>query len=355
MKDRIYVCHTYYHVYVTFLKEFALPKEKQGGATVVLSKMSTDFESLKERLLALHYFEDVIEFDEKRFTFFEELVELHKDRGSILKNMPARIKFTKLYGKLEEPYVPVDFKAYGDVYVYCDSDPIGYYLNYKHIYYHALEDGYNCLKIFDAARVDNRGAFGIKAFLASLNLIFIQNGYSKYCLDMEVNDRCCLKYDYKKYKEVPRKPLEDRLLAGEKRMIVDAFLPDADKLRRALAKQDEKKVILLTEKILTDEVRVKMISDMIAKHAKDAHVFIKPHPMDTLDYEEKIEGVTMIRGRFPLEVLKYVEGIHFDKAVTVLTQAIEGMDYADEKLFLGPEFLDAYEEKEKHSYNAVLS
>ena len=56
MKERIYVCHTYYHVYVTFLKEFALPKEKQGGATVVLSKMSTDFESLKERLLALHYF-----------------------------------------------------------------------------------------------------------------------------------------------------------------------------------------------------------------------------------------------------------------------------------------------------------
>ena len=28
MKDRIYVCHTYYHVYVTFLKE--LKKKSRG-------------------------------------------------------------------------------------------------------------------------------------------------------------------------------------------------------------------------------------------------------------------------------------------------------------------------------------
>ena len=45
MKDRIYICHTYYHVYVTFLKELKLraeadPAKKAGAATLVLSKMS---------------------------------------------------------------------------------------------------------------------------------------------------------------------------------------------------------------------------------------------------------------------------------------------------------------------------
>ena len=44
MRERIYVCHTYYHVYVTFLKELALPREKRGQATLVLSRMSNDFE-----------------------------------------------------------------------------------------------------------------------------------------------------------------------------------------------------------------------------------------------------------------------------------------------------------------------
>ena len=52
MKDRIYICHTYYHVYVTFLKELKLraeadPAKKAGAATLVLSKMSNNFENLK--------------------------------------------------------------------------------------------------------------------------------------------------------------------------------------------------------------------------------------------------------------------------------------------------------------------
>ena len=52
MKDRIYVCHTYYHVYVTFLKELNLPKEKRGQATLVLSRMSNDFETFADRAKA---------------------------------------------------------------------------------------------------------------------------------------------------------------------------------------------------------------------------------------------------------------------------------------------------------------
>ena len=49
MKARIYVCHTYYHVYITFLKELSLPEENRGQATLVLSKMSNDFENLNEK------------------------------------------------------------------------------------------------------------------------------------------------------------------------------------------------------------------------------------------------------------------------------------------------------------------
>ncbi len=57
-KDRIYVCHTFYHVYITFLKELALPKEQQGGATVVLSLMSNKCAGLEDRLEKTGYFED---------------------------------------------------------------------------------------------------------------------------------------------------------------------------------------------------------------------------------------------------------------------------------------------------------
>lgn len=356
MKERIYVCHTYYHVYVTFLKEFALPAEKKGQATVVLSRMSTDFENLKDRLQKTGFFEDVIEFDEKRFTEFEELNELHKNRGSILKNIPARIRFTRRYAQLEEPFVPVDFSQYGDVYVFCDSDPIGYYLNYKHIRYHALEDGLNCLRLFDAARVDNRGGFRFKAFLASLNLIFIQNGYSKYCIDMEINDKDCLKYDCKKYVVVPRKPLEERLTPEDKAILVSAFMENAEELKTQLKESDgnKKNVLILTERLCSDEVRKKMMEDIIREHAAGCRVFIKPHPMDTLDYAKVFPEHIVFKGRFPLEVMNYMEGVHFHKAVAILTQAIESMDFVDEKVFLGQRFLDAYEDPALHSFNDVI-
>ena len=70
MKDRIYICHTYYHVYVTFLKELKLraeadPAKKAGAATLVLSKMSNNFENLKSRVESTGLFEEVLEFDVK--------------------------------------------------------------------------------------------------------------------------------------------------------------------------------------------------------------------------------------------------------------------------------------------------
>ena len=43
MKERIYVCHTYYHVYVACLKELTLPGSSRGQATLLLSTMSNDF------------------------------------------------------------------------------------------------------------------------------------------------------------------------------------------------------------------------------------------------------------------------------------------------------------------------
>ena len=47
--NSIYVCHTYYHVFVTMLKELNKPVEERGKATLVLSRMSNDFEDFKAK------------------------------------------------------------------------------------------------------------------------------------------------------------------------------------------------------------------------------------------------------------------------------------------------------------------
>ena len=46
---RVYVCHTYYHVFVSFLKELNLANRVEP-ADLIISTISTDFEDFKERL-----------------------------------------------------------------------------------------------------------------------------------------------------------------------------------------------------------------------------------------------------------------------------------------------------------------
>lgn len=354
MKERIYVCHTYYHVYVTCLKELAFPKERQGRATLVLSTMSNDFGNLKERAEASGLFEEVVMFDEKEDVFFPELKKYHTDRGNIVLNMLARIKYTKMFGRLEKAYVPVDFKQYGDIYVFCDSDPIGYYLSYEKIYYHAVEDGLNCIQYYDTARYDNRGHFGLKAWMAAHNLIFIQNGYGKYCLDMEINDKSVVPFPCKKYIEVPREKLTDRLTDEDKNILIRIFIEKMDELLEHLKEGAEEKVLVLTEPLCALDVRKRLFADVIEEYGviegRKAQVLIKPHPRDVLDYRKEFSEYIVLNAMFPMEILNFIPGLTFRRVVSVATVP-NGIKFAQEVLFLGDDFLDKYEAPEIHRLN----
>lgn len=355
MRERIYVCHTFYNVYVTLLKEFALPKKCLGGADIALSIISSDLSVLKERLEASGLFGHVYLLDEKKDSAFPELAKYKKSYHNILRHLCNRIIYTKKLARLEEPYMTIDFKQYGDVYVYCDSDPIGYYLNYKRIYYHALEDGLDCLKYLDGAHYDNRGHFKLKAFLSSLNIIFIQNGYGKYCLDMEINDLSCLRHTCPKYKVVPRKPLELQLDREQKRRILRIFMEDADSFVRELGERaDGDCILFLTQPHpQSEEARKQICHDIIREYCQGAHVIIKPHPRDLIDYGSLRPDCTVIRGKFPVEVLNFLEGIHFKKVISIATTALDTIDFADEKINLGDTFWDKYEDPENHNWRTV--
>lgn len=353
MKERIYVCHTYYHVYVTFLKELKLPIEKRGQATLVLSKMSCDFEKLKERVESTGLFEQVYEFDEKNEKCFPQLRKYRENSGSFIGNLFRRIRFTRQYAELQKPYIPVDFREYKDIYVYCDSDPIGYYLNREHIPYHALEDGLNCLKNFDAARYDNRGHFALKVFLSKkLNLIFVQNGYGKYCIDMEVNDISAIHYPCPAYIEEPRQALVDRLTKEDRQLILKAFIRDKEGLEKQIRESNSigDKILILTDPLCTLEVRKQIFSDIIDRYRKEGTIFIKPHPRDMLDYKKLFPQYPQFDATVPMEMLNFFEGLRFKKVVAVLTE-IKAIQFADEVVRLGEDFMDAYEDPLIHRQN----
>ena len=353
---RVYVCHTYYHVFVAYLKELNL-ENREEAADMVISTMSTDFESFPDRVKESGVFRDVILFDEKRESEFPDLLKYREDKGNIVSNMISRIKFTKKFAKALEPYVPVDFSKYKDVYVFCDTDPVGYYLNYKHIYYHAVEDGLDTLSVAVYAKYDNRGHFGLKKFLSKkCNLIFIRDGYGKYCLDMEVNDLSVIDDEPDVYKEVPRNALMDALGEKEKEIIIRTFVRNYDELIRMEENIDEKEknILILTEPLTPSfDTREKIFRDLVCEYEKEGRVFLKPHPRDSLDYPVRFADVPQFDRTIPMEIFNFFDKIRFGKIVSVYTQ-LGAVRFAKEKVTLGDDFMDKYEDPAIHRKREVL-
>ena len=359
MNDRIYVCHTYYHAYVSFLKELKLRAEKNdiGDATMVLSTMSSNFEDFPKRVAATNIFKDVIMFDEKRESNFPELDKyMHGGKGGIIGNMYRRIVLTKKFAKLEEEFIPVNFKEYKDIYVFSDADPIGVYLNQHKIYYHALEDGLNCIQYVDTARFANRGHFGLKVFFSKkLNLISIESGYGKYCIDMEVNDISVLEYPCPYYIEQSRKELTDRLTQTDKDVILKAFVRDKEGVETKLSEATKKGdgILILTDPLCTMDVRKRIFSDICDMYKDQGTVFIKPHPRDYLDYFKEFPDYPIFDATMPMEMINFFEGVHFKKVVGVLTE-LKAISFADEVERLGPDFMDKYEDPKIHRQNEQI-
>lgn len=355
MKDRVYVCHTYYHALIAMVKELLLPKEEQKKATLILSRLSNDFGKLDERVRECGLFDEVMMYDEKADTFFPELEKYRKDTGNVIANMVNRIIFTKKFGRLLEQDIPVDFKQFRDIYVFCDSDPIGCYLAYKKIYYHAIEDGLDTLKYCDQARVTNKGNFGIKAWMARHNLIFIENGYSKYCLDMEVNDISVCPHPMSNFIEQPRNDMYNRLSEEDKRLLVNVFIEKMPELEKQIqnAPAGLPKNLILTEPLCALDVREQIFRDVIREYCEGTVAVIKPHPRDELDYKKIFADHIVIEGKFPMEVLNFIPEMNFDKVISVFT--VPGsIKFSGEVIFLGMDFMDRYEDPAVHRVNENL-
>ena len=355
-KSRIYICHTFYHVYVSCLKEFNLPEGERGKASIILSLMSNDFSGLDSKLKETGLFEEVFLYDEKREDYFPGLTDLKKDKGNIISNMISRIRFTKKFGKLQAPFIPTDLRAYKDIYVYCDADPIGYYLSTHRIKYHALEDGLDTLADCVEAIYDNRGCFALKKFLSEkLNLIFIRDGYNKYCLDIEVNDVSKIRFPYKKYIGVSRSELASKLTDADKEILLRLFIRDYDDLmdRIASLKPGERNILILTEPLCELDVRKKLFGDLIEEYSKEGNVYLKPHPRDVLDYRVEFPDTPSFDGKMPMEIFNFLNGFHFAKVISVYTH-VSDIRFADESVMLGHDFMDKYEDPSIHRKDEIL-
>ena len=254
---------------------------------------------------------------------------------------------------------------YDRINVFWDLGYLGTYLNIKGIPYTLHEDSLNSYQHIRENRPNYRYIFNDEERIAHKGVVPF--GYSPYCEEVHVNeiagvqvidgtadsavtkigkqtksdgDTVEIRSVLDKLVEEPRQEMMHALSKEDKKIIFDIFLPKDFKAERV-------DLLILTEpfavtgRLPSEEAQIKLYKDLIEKYA-DRRVVIKAHPRDTLDYEKLFPEVTVIEKTIPMEVMNFDTNFHADRAITVASSAIYGLEQVDEKIYLGADYLEKY-------------
>ena len=166
---------------------------------------------------------------------------------------------------------------------------------------------------------------------------------------MEVNDISAITIPYHKYREVPRRGLVEALSQEDKNLLLKVFVPDMEQLLGLLRDKAVKTALILTEPLCSLPVRRRIFHDIADRFGKEYALIFKPHPRDELDYRKEFPGYPVIDRVVPMEMLNFIENCRIDLAVGVFTE-LGALDFADQKLKLGADFMDAYEDPSIHRF-----
>lgn len=304
MSNKLYICHTVYHVYITLLKACG---DKDIDIAIVDTIANID--ALESRLAASNVFERVYAIHrEKLFgksirTFLGNFVNNRLRK----KEITANLKF---------------IESYNEIYMFNDYTEIGDYLELRNIKYHLLEDGLDAFKQFD--QYENIGhGHRLKKALYFFFKIPYSVGMNRNCLDIEVNDNSGLKTKLLHPVIVQsRNELLARLSDGYLHTMFGVFGVGHINLvgnKLLLLTQILKEILVVNN----DNEQVELYRNALKKFGEGYDIYIKPHPRDTIDYssiEKEFNAVYLDRS-IPMEIYSLLPGMTFKVILTYSSTA----------------------------------
>lgn len=310
LKDvALYICTTYYHVYITLLKQLNQPILMD---IVVCDDIPTG-QTLAQRLLETGLF---------RHVWFVQESLLPEERG---KNKLDWVFFQhRRRFRVIRPLLPFDVHDYNDVYIFHDATPLGMYLADARKPYHLVEDSLNFYqRLNETAQAVHRKPHTLKYWLRRLlNSGYFPLGESRYVKDIEVNENQNLQVKGKPVIEHSRATLQNKLSQISREKVLEVFgYPELPEI-------GERCALLLTEPFFADglcaslEEQVSIYQKMVVElEQKGFQTILKPHPRDAADYSKL--GVDLWDRFFPIELLAYLPAVpDFACAVAVSSSAI---------------------------------
>ena len=336
----IYVCNTYFQLLITIIKVMKSDEKN----SVVIADTIDNAKDLIKKIKSANIFSNIY--------FYEELKVLNEFKERNIERKPFRKK--EMIDLFKE-YSTINFASYDNIYIYNDWTTIGAYLIDSKLRFHLIEDGLDAFYYIKGNFKDRvtflnpNLLYRIKYIIKKiLNIGYDFFGQSKYVIDIEVNDISKIFIKNKNVKEIRKKDLYNSLNKSEKRKIYYLFMSNNINLS-----SKNKSLLLLTQPLYidnmvdTEEDQIKIYSEIIDQHIKKYNIFIKPHPRDNLDYKKINNNVNIIDKNIPIEVLKFNDEIHFEKALTITSSSINSLDFVKEKIEYGFDYLDQYKRRKK--------
>ncbi|MGN7385515.1 polysialyltransferase family glycosyltransferase [Sporosarcina sp. SAFN-015] len=331
--NRVYICFTYYHVLVTLVKEIS----NIGEADIVICDTIPGYMKLFHSLKGTRSFKNVYTFSEKKY----RKSNVEKRRFSKIELVFTNYK----YKKMIKPNFELKKNTYKEVNIYNDWTYLGYYLRANRIYYNLLEDAMDSYKVLkNYIEIDYKKSLRNRIFGFVYETLYF-HGKSKYSKIVEVNNEKDLEIPREKIRVKDKKEMFSKLTEEQKKQIYMIFTMDDDE--ESSLHGDS--VLILSQPLFEDgivqtkEIQRKVYQDIIDAYCDDLNIFIKPHPRDNFNYRDNFINVRVMNKDLPSEILNFNPNIKYKKAITVTSTSLNSIDFVDDKVYFGFEWLRKYQ------------
>lgn len=333
-KKKLYICLTYYHILVTLVKEIDTDDE----VDIVICNTIPEYDRISKSIKKSGIFKNLFIFDEKHYQMNNPLGDNNLGKIGVIFSSRKIRKAISLPSELL-------IHSYNDINIFNDAANIGYYLRANKVYYNLLEDAKDSYKVLGQyMEINYEKSFKQRIFGFAFETLYY-HGKSKYSKTIEVNDDQDLKIPPEKLVVSNKRVMFGSLNNEQKKRIFEIFMDGTE--QEIL--YDSGAVLILTQPLFEDDmvktadIQKDIYTEIIEMYCSGERVFIKPHPRDNFDYTKNFEFATIVNKNLPTEVLEFNPKVKFRKAITVTSSSIHGIEFIDEKEYLGFDWLSKYQ------------
>ncbi len=328
MANKVYVCGTLYHLYVSSLKNVE-PGNQGIKSLLIVNDHTPNLSSMAKKLVENNFFSDYL-----YIPFYEIKSNLKLDTGLIKRSLFRNRNLIKYVEDNSDIRKQFDFIGDSEINLFYNRGINSFYFltRFKKNTFIQLESGIaNYTPMVSI----------LKAFKRRFILKTPQgDGRDKQIKKIEVKFPENLPPETrKKGVKLDLQDIIESLENSRKQELLNIFSQG-----HSFSLNNNKKLILITQplsedKFITEDYKISLYNKILNEYASDFEVYLKPHPREITEYKDKFDiDINELPRNFPLEILNFSTEIVFDKGITIFSGALNNLENIGERIFLGQDY-----------------